>query len=63
MGGGLTPSKFKYETLYIRRDFIKFSVCEVYLQKFKAPYWKLSGYSSGSKPHILSHDGLVTFDF
>jgi len=36
--GGLIPSKFKYETLNIGGDFIKFSECEVHLRKCTAPY-------------------------
>jgi len=36
--------------------FIKCSECEVHLCTCKAPYWKLSGYGSGSKPHILLRD-------
>jgi len=33
----LSPSKFKYETLQISKDFIKLSECQVPLRKFKPP--------------------------
>jgi len=35
--GELSPSKFKYETLQISKDFIKLSDCQVPLRKFKPP--------------------------
>jgi len=35
--GELSPSKFKYETLQINKDFIKLSECQVPLRKFKPP--------------------------
>ena len=35
--GELSPSKFKYETLQISKDFIKLSECQVPLRKFKPP--------------------------
>jgi len=35
--GKLSPSKFKYETLQISKDFIKLSECQVPLRKFKPP--------------------------
>jgi len=33
--GELSPSKFKYETLQISKDFIKLSECQFPLRKFK----------------------------
>jgi len=41
--GELSPSKFKYETLQISKDFIKLSECQVPLRKFKLPiqdFWR-----------------------
>jgi len=35
--GKLSPSKFKYETLQISKDFFKLSECQVPLRKFKPP--------------------------
>jgi len=35
--GELSPSKFKYETLQISKDFINLSECQVPLRKFKPP--------------------------
>jgi len=34
--GELSPSKFQYETLYISKDIIKFSECQVTPHKFKS---------------------------
>jgi len=39
--GKLSPSKFKYETLQISKDFIKLSECQVPLRKLK-PLFKTS---------------------
>ena len=33
----LSPSKFKYETVQISKDFIKLLECQVPLRKFKPP--------------------------
>ena len=50
----LSLSKCKYETLQISKDFIKFSVCQVPLRKFKPPlktFWRRFWFLT---PHLFT---------
>jgi len=60
--GELSPSKFKYETLEISKNFIKFSECQVPLRKFKPPIQDFLATVLVLKLHIFSRDSLVAFD-
>ena len=60
--GELSPSKFKYETLQISKDFMKFSEGQVPLRKFKPPIQDFLATVLFFKLHIFSHDSSVTFD-
>ena len=58
----LSPSKFKYETLQISKDFIKFSEYQVPLRKFKIPIEDILATVLVFKPHIFSRDSSIAFD-
>ena len=55
--GELSPSKFKYET-----DFIKFSECQVPMRKRKPPIQDFLATVLVFKLHIFSRYSLVVFD-
>ena len=60
--GELSPSKFKYVTLKIIKDFIKFSECQVPLRRFRSPIQDFLAKVLVFKPHIFSRNSLVAFD-
>jgi len=60
--GELSPSKFKYETQWIRKDFINSSECQVHLRKFKSPIQDLLATVLVSQHHYFSRGSLVAFD-
>jgi len=60
--GELSPSKFKYETLQLSRDLIKFSECQVPLRKFLHLIQDFLDTVLVFKLHIFSRDSLVAFD-
>jgi len=60
--GELGPLKFKYETLQINNDFIKFSECQFPLRKFKTANQDFLATVLVFKLHIFSRDSLVAFD-
>ena len=60
--GELTPSKFKYETLQLSRDLIKFSECQVPLRKFVRLIQDFLDTVLVFKLHIYSRDSLAAFD-
>jgi len=60
--GELSPSKFKYETLKISKDFVKFSECQVPIRKFKPPIQDFLATVLVFKLHIFSRNNLLAFD-
>jgi len=59
---GISPSKLKYETLSINRDFIKFSECQVPLRICEAPLLQTFWRRFWLKPHTRSRDSFVASD-
>jgi len=55
---GSQPLKFKYKTLQISGDFVKFSECQLPLGKCNIPYWRLSG--DGSDLNFTSFRATVS---
>jgi len=60
--GKLRPSKFKYETLQISKDFIKLSEYQVPLRKFKPPIQDFLATVLIFNSTSFHADSLVAFD-